>query len=566
LSSGLVLAILLPHLKEQLLEERNGAGRNGDRLESWGEIAKYLGKSVTTVQRWEQHEGLPIYRLDHNKRGSVFAYSHELDRWRDERSRRPRPVDSAGAEPPGTITAPASTESTVVSAPPEQRAVVPPWFRQPRGVTIALFTFALLGYAAFALARGTWMPLVVPPETPGYLRVESPLPGKVVLRWRDPSMSERRFEVAVSGKIVATAPEDATSVELTRLDAGTSYHWDVRACNRGGCSPWHGIIGKTPDGSDADVTLPGSSTTGAADPFDLVFASNRKTTTERLQIWVTNRIGSSPIRLTYSNANDSSPSWSPDRRQIAFSSDVTGFSDIFVMNADGSNRTNLTRTDPAQDVDPAWSPDGTRIVFTSTRTGNGEVWMIDNDGSNPRNLTNSPRDDGQAAWSPDGRRIAFVSNRAGRPEANDIYVMNADGLDQRRLTFDGAVNRQPAWSPDGRRIAFQTVRDGNEEIYLMNADGSNAINLTRHPAADASPAWSPDGQRIAFETNRDGNVEIYTMAGDGSDLFNLTSIHGTDLRPDWGLPLRLDREPRAAARSIGARALPDTPRLERPAR
>src|SRR5437773_7355069 len=58
----------------------------GRRLESWKEIAAYLGRDVTTVRRWERREGLPVYRILHSKLGSVYAYTTELDAWRDSRA------------------------------------------------------------------------------------------------------------------------------------------------------------------------------------------------------------------------------------------------------------------------------------------------------------------------------------------------------------------------------------------------------------------------------------------------------------------------------------------------
>jgi len=58
----------------------------GRRLESWKEIAAYLGRDVTTARRWERREGLPVYRLQHNKLGSIYAYTSELDAWRDKQA------------------------------------------------------------------------------------------------------------------------------------------------------------------------------------------------------------------------------------------------------------------------------------------------------------------------------------------------------------------------------------------------------------------------------------------------------------------------------------------------
>src|ERR1700694_1843692 len=63
-----------------------GADAQGRRLESWKEIAAYLGRDVTTVRRWEKREGLPVRRLHHSRLGSVYAYAAELDAWRDKRA------------------------------------------------------------------------------------------------------------------------------------------------------------------------------------------------------------------------------------------------------------------------------------------------------------------------------------------------------------------------------------------------------------------------------------------------------------------------------------------------
>src|SRR4051812_46516207 len=78
----------------------------GDRLESWKEIASHLGRGVTTVQRWELEEGLPVHRLPHAKKVSVFAFKSELDAWRVSRveagGARPIFQEAAGFEKPST--------------------------------------------------------------------------------------------------------------------------------------------------------------------------------------------------------------------------------------------------------------------------------------------------------------------------------------------------------------------------------------------------------------------------------------------------------------------------------
>jgi Tol biopolymer transport system component len=234
-----------------------------------------------------------------------------------------------------------------------------------------------------------------------------------------------------------------------------------------------------------------------------------------------------------------SPAWSPDGEKIAFEGGGND-RDIYVVNGDGSGRTELTFSS-AFDGDPAWSPDAQTIAFESTRAGNSDVFTIDVGGSRETQLTTTPGLDGDPAWSPDGSKIAFTSTRDGNKE---IYVMNADGSGQTRLTNNGGVvknvdtdqvDQDPTWSPDGRSIAFESTRDGNFEIYRMDADGTAQRRLTFHLGLDALPEWSPDGKRIAFESNRagKGTRDVWTMDVNGGTLKRLTSRATAFSPPSW---------------------------------
>jgi Tol biopolymer transport system component len=192
--------------------------------------------------------------------------------------------------------------------------------------------------------------------------------------------------------------------------------------------------------------------------------------------------------------------------RIAFFAYVDGDPEILVMNADGSEATQLT-TAPGWDTDPAWSPDGSKILFSSERDGNREIYVMNADGSGQANLTSDPAEDRYPTWSPDGTQIAFARN-------NEIYVMDADGSDPMKLTEGSG----PAWSPDGAKIAFHF----GDDIHVMDADGSDAVNLTDSPGIDYQPCWSPEGTQIAFNTDADGDFEVYVMGADGSSPTNLT--------------------------------------------
>src|SRR5439155_2091643 len=118
---------------------------------------------------------------------------------------------------------------------------------------------------------------------------------------------------------------------------------------------------------------------------------------------------------------------------------------------------------------PALSPDGSRLAFLSNQTGSTQVWVSDADGANQRQLTFGP---GHLLlspqWSPDGRQIVFSSTVGGN---RDIYVVGADGGDVKRLTSEPAEEGNPSWSRDGRSIYFRSDRDGLAQIWKAPSAG-----------------------------------------------------------------------------------------------
>ena len=97
---------------------------------------------------------------------------------------------------------------------------------------------------------------------------------------------------------------------------------------------------------------------------------------------------------------------------------------------------------PMPTITPLTPLGGGVIAFTSERDGNSEIYIMNADGSDPRRLTHDPAYDAWPTWSPDGSQIAFASNRSGNP---DIYVMDADGSNVRQLTQHSENDIWPEW-------------------------------------------------------------------------------------------------------------------------
>ncbi len=210
------------------------------------------------------------------------------------------------------------------------------------------------------------------------------------------------------------------------------------------------------------------------------------------EIYVMNTDGSNIKQLTYNFSQDTQPSWSPDGKYIAFSSDRDGSymwnSDIFLMRSDGTGVVNLTRTIGINEYSAFWSLDGKKICFLSDRDGFENYYVMNTDGTNVRLLEDFELFD--FAWPNVFGDYYIYEDLSGNNY--DIFIdlcLNPKG--GINLTKNFANDRSPVWSPDGRKIAFVSDRDFNNEIYIMNADGSNQTRITFNNADDNHPSWSP---------------------------------------------------------------------------
>ena len=163
------------------------------------------------------------------------------------------------------------------------------------------------------------------------------------------------------------------------------------------------------------------------------------------QLVVMNSDGTGQTNIETGNEQPLYAAWSPNGNKIAFFSN-NGYSPIYIINTDGSGLTNISHG--YSDQYPAWSPDGSKIALNSYSGNYSDIWIMNSDGSNKVRLTNSSAINEHPSWSPDGLKIVFSSNRDGNKA---IFVMNADGTGQMKLTNSQGnrygIDEQPVWSP-----------------------------------------------------------------------------------------------------------------------
>jgi len=218
-------------------------------------------------------------------------------------------------------------------------------------------------------------------------------------------------------------------------------------------------------------------------------------------------------------------SWMPDGR-IVYSTRAGDNSDLWMVNADGAGRRQLT-ADAYWEYDAVASPDGRYIVFMSERTGNLNMWRIDADGNNPKQLTEGSAVDGHLTFSPDGQWVVF--NRAG--DKPTIWKVGINGGVPVQLTDQSAA--YPVVSPDGKLIAYGGVekQPGNQprqRLYIIPFDGGSpvkAIDLQSSiRISRGGLQWTADGRAICFVASRTGLPNLWAQPIEGGPAKQLTNF------------------------------------------
>ncbi len=215
--------------------------------------------------------------------------------------------------------------------------------------------------------------------------------------------------------------------------------------------------------------------------------------------------------------------------QIAFSSRVGRFKELFVMDMDGSNLRQLTN-ERGLAISSSWDPAGGRLVYTSFRNRIPDLFLLNVDTKATRQVTKTSELEIGAHFVGSGQLL--VSRTEGGE--SDIVLMNTEGVVQRRLTPPNrAIDVSPVPSPDGSELLFCSNRGGGPQIYRMGIDGSNARRVSFVSSNYCtSPAWSPTGDRIAFVCRADGGFNMFISDPDGGNVLQLTS-GGSNEDPDF---------------------------------
>ena len=536
-----------------------------DRLDSWKEIAAYLRRGVTTVQRWEKEEGLPTHRLHHGKLGSVYAYKGELDGWlRDRRERiEPEGEATSSGEPAGELQDLAPAEPT--SEAPLIEPARPPAHRGRRRFLAPWLGLGGAGLVAALVAGSRLVSSPVPmasPEPPRFYPITSSRGLE-----HHPALSPDGRQLAY----VSNEGGETFDLYVKDVDSPTALRLTTSAASE--CCP-------------------------AWSPDQRSLAFLRLVENEAVLFTMPAMGGTEQRRLTLTPWFGSALSFSPDGRLLAYSdrSAPGGPFIVKVLELGTGEVRSLTTASPefSGDAFPRFSPDGRFVALArlsaSRDVAAADVYVVPVEGGEPRRLTRDDRFVGDLDWTPNSRDVLFLSDRTlvprlwrvavvgGEPalvwpggdpfppnafaeafvdvsqafrfsaarslsrlaltkRVYDTYIFRLDlptqGAPSRSpLIGSSQVDESPQVSPDGRRIAFSSMRSGHQEIWVCESDGSACGSIARTPNG-GTPRWSPDSQSIVFDNWPDqyGHADIFTV-----DVRTLAVRRVTDNEADDQVP------------------------------
>jgi Tol biopolymer transport system component len=533
-----------------------------DRLDSWKEIAAYLNRDVTTVQRWEKREGMPVHRHVHDKIGSVYGFRAELDAWARGRNLSAAAENGNGASSPGP-------------------AALPPRLAISNSITTWKFVLPLAAViAALAIGMILWL-------------------QKTEYFWRNP-IAAARFQTVTDLDGVAQAAAVSRDGHFVAFLSDRDGQMDVWV-TQAGSGEFHNLT----RGSAPELVNPSVRTIGFSPDGSLVTFWGRKKgsgSSGDISVWAVPTLGGQPRPYLEGVAEFD---WSHDGSRLVYHTPGPG-DPLFV--SDGSRRSEgppiFTAPGGLHCHFPLWASDSAYIYFVQGALPDKlDIWRIRPAGGAPERITShagrvthpvllDPRTlmylasdpDGSGPWlysmdverriphrltsgldrytslaaSADGRRLVVTQaspkrtlwrlrlpDSAGEASAAArISLTTGTGFSPRLgsdyLLYVSATNTSesiwklangtgtelwssvgarvfggPAISPDGRTIAFSVQQHEQKLLYVMQSDGTNTRIVSDSLDLQGAPAWAPDGQSITSAADDHGVPHLFRIPVDG---------------------------------------------------
>jgi Tol biopolymer transport system component len=536
-------------------------------LEGWKAVAVYLNRDVRTVKRWEADESLPIHRHQHAARSSVYAFPHELDAWRA--SRRPTPKRTPQSRVRRTLALAAVLLVALIS-PGDGH------FRKAalsaRQAPTEVFRKVWSGAGAIArdgrrvvyidkngnlvlhnVATGVERPLTTDAS---YARSYATVPaisrrGDRAAYWwlnfgggRDGSPAAEIREVTLDGaprtRTIVTVNEDAYARDWApdgrSIAVAGATGISIVSLDDGSRRPVHALTGRGPD---AVFFSP--------DGRFVAFDAPARAVTDPFDVFVAALDGSGTVAAVAHPASDRLMEWSPDGRQLLFSSDRSGSVDLWALPVSSgrpSGDAKMLRRGIGVTRSLGLGSDGS--LFMQSSLPDRDIHIVNLDLATGRSTSPAVRPiqqfvgmNEQPSWSRDGKKLAYVSHRDQEPFP--IIVIRAEDTgEMKELRPQLPGLRGLDWSPDGDTLVAggTDLKDNGIMVRIDIASGKVTPVTTPSGGYQAFfPQYSPDGRRIYYNrpvgsTEGFALVERELASGEERELFRADALGGHRVSPD----------------------------------
>src|SRR6266480_4789402 len=266
---------------------------------------------------------------------------------------------------------------------------------------------------------------------------------------------------------------------------------------------------------------------------------------------------------------NSAGSFSPDGRYFAIAAKRKDRDDLVILDVKKDEEVRRIPLPLNGLTTPSWSPDSKELVFTGYDGGISDLFVVNADGSGLHRLTNDKYADLQPSWAPDGKTIAFATDRGGKTDFDGLRFGNMRialfHLDNGKIDLlghmDQGKNIDPAWAPDGKSLAFVSDRSGISNVFLYDLSDANIYQLTDvytgvSGITPLSPclSWAHEADRLAFAYYEEGEYNVYAVD-------NPRSLRRQPYQPPATMPVTSllaaqQREARQAAKPPAEAAAP----------
>jgi Tol biopolymer transport system component len=555
------------------IQRRSSALVSEETLNSWKAIANYLGRTVRTVQRWEQSDGLPVRRIQHDAGSSVYAFRHEIDAWL---TRRNLAVISGSASGQDESWASSDDDAEVDGAPGTAPTQPPP------GLAAEINTQRMPEPGPEPVSR----PAIYASETPSrrWLGVAAVAVGLVLLvvlarayLRNEPALAKLRTPDAVTSRTLTTMSGIERTPVLSPDGRQVAYTWQAE---NGQVDLFLRMIDQDQSLQLTNDTLIEESPVYS--PDGLWVAYLRRSGTAVRELMVLPVLGGTPrllerfevpLRMDEARSLAASVSWHPGGEWLAVTAQAEDKDNTRIVAWSLKTTEQRALTNPpagSSDLSPAFSPDGRQLVFTrSASVHNGSLLVTsvaldgaDNGPQPMRSLPSATPWDYQPVWSLDGRELVFSGGRfpntrlwripadgsaAALPFAgtemggsspslamevapgtgqskwrmvyssmqldNDLWRVSLQDGQRQRLLGSSQRERFPAFAPDGQQLVFLSDRSGYREVWSVALEGKpRPQQWTDWKSSYVwRPSWSPDGSRLAYVVELDNVLKLYVQ-------------------------------------------------------